>query len=115
MKIIKPNPKNWKLLYDSKAKQYADYDGYNGGKYEQVDNFVFESTLMPNKFYRGRSAAGFYFLTKDGAELTMRIAKVEELLNAILEGQVKLTKDGFKGMYTFFKQGANYSIGVYTE
>lgn len=119
MKFIKETPnKNWKVP-TTKSKgnvvfhDYADswFEDREGFKF--VENFIFEATLKPDRTYRGRSAAGFIFIdADDGTNFTMRIAKTEEFLQAILSGKVKVTKEGYKGQFTFAKQGANYSIMV---
>lgn len=115
MKVIKKTPnKNWKigLSVNNGIVSYLDYISHDADV-EKVDNFIFEATLLPKDFYRGRSAAGFVFIdADDGSQFTMRISKTEALLKAIVEGKVKVTKQGFKGTYTFAKQGSNYTIMV---
>lgn len=117
MKFVKENKKNWKLKSYSLEghKRYADYDGYYGKAVKDEENFVFDATLKLDGTYRGPSAAGFNFVTENGTELIMRLNKTSELLEAIVSGKVKVVKQGFKGRFTFFKQGSNYSIGVYDE
>jgi hypothetical protein len=127
MKYLKENKKSWKVYRHPKTKDWLDYNGYEN--LEGSENFVFEATLIPAGSYRGRSAAGFTFLdADDGSEFTMRIAKAEEFFRAIASGKVKIEKNatqtkiqysetetykgGFKAKFTFFKQGANYSIGL---
>lgn len=117
MKIIKKTPhKTWKVptRTDKGVTIYLDYEfNYGGNQPKMVDNFVFEATLKPDSFYRGRSAAGFNFIdADDGHTFTMRIAKTKEFLQAILDGRVTVTKNGYKGQFTFAKQGQNYTIMV---
>jgi hypothetical protein len=126
MQVIKENKASWKLLYDSKSKRYMDWDGdkviytwdavtHERSSYpaEQKENFIFEAELALEHAYRGRSAAGFVFKdVKTDQVFTMRMQKVEEFLKAIPEGRVTITDRGFVGHFTFYKQGANYSIGL---
>ena len=113
MKVIKQNPKNWKVLRSPNGRYY-DYDGYRNEDTEAVDNFIFKATLVPDSYYRGRSAAGFTFISGE-TSFTMRLNKVDELMQAIASGKVKVENGGFTGVFTFFKQGANYSIGLYND
>lgn len=126
MIIVSQNPKSWKLPVAVKNGRITEVFNYQGaeiysrktGEFHKtlmVDNFVFRATLVPDGFYRGRSAAGFVFKDK-GSDLTftMRIAKVEELLKELVEGGLN-PSNGIDTLWTFFKQGENYSIGLYKE
>lgn len=128
MKVIRKNPTKYKIFRMTKevwlgyndAKEeaikelrtvYLDYrDSYFDKNGEAIDNFVFEDIIIPNSFYRGRSAAGFVFTDKDKNQFTMKISKVEELLKAIADRRVQVIEGGFKGLFTFVKQGENYSL-----
>lgn len=116
---IEANPKNWKLkrkLRTDGVIEYCDYDSpycWDGERVEEIDNFSFEATLVPDTYYRGRSAAGFVF--KDSStkeEFTVRISKMEEIIKAIASGKMPVENGGFTGRFTFYKQGANYSLGL---
>ena len=133
MKILKKDPKKWKLFrqvqdfpigWDDDSSEsirekrtvYLDY--YNGGySYEkanvdEMDNFIFEDTIYPERTYRGRSAAGFILTDKDKNQFTMRLQKTSDLIKAIIEGRIVVANGGLKGHWTFAKQGANYSLAV---
>jgi hypothetical protein len=103
-----------------------DYDGWpfsegfaNDKKeftHKLIDNIIFKATLLPEGFSRGRSAVHYYF--KDAASGTvfnMKGAKVEELLKAIAKGEVQILDRGFRSTWTFFKQGQNFSIGLWRK
>ncbi len=99
-------------IHDPKQERYVIQKGY----FEWQDNFIFEAILLPDGYYRGRSAAGFTFRdAQTGALMTMRLQKLSELIEAVAanDGRVVVTGGGFKGTYTFFKQGANYTIGLF--
>ena len=129
MNKVMERPCKWKLLYDERNKRWLDWDGdktlyeYNMQTRERstreaqvIENFVFDATIKPTGSYRGRSAAGFTFEdVKTGDKFVMRIAKVEELLDALAKGSVVAENGGFQARYTFYKQGANYSLGLYNE
>jgi len=119
MKNVAANPKNWKLkrkVRKDGSVEFCDYDRpyvWEDERLEEYDNFVFDATLVPNTYYRGRSAAGFSFKDAEtGEEFVMRISKTEELLKAVVSGRVKVENGGFTGRFTFFKQGANYTLGL---
>jgi hypothetical protein len=115
MIVLKPNPKNWKLYKHKTTGEIATYyDPWYEKQYEAIDNFVFEGVIVPKGHYRGRSAAGFAFEC-GGAAFVLSISKAQELLEALASGEVRPTGAGFLGRFTFFKQGANYSAGLYHE
>ena len=129
MKKIKDNKKKWKLYKKVLSSEgdwltrrnpeikniYLDYVNITDG-FIEMENFVFSATLIPLDYYRGRSAAGFYFTdTNNHGLYTMKIKSLNELVKNIALGKIKVKDGGFEGLFTFEKQGANYSLVIYEE
>ncbi len=107
------NKKAWKLpvvLEDGYTKKILDYAPWNGN-YDGVENFIFEGRLKPLGMSRGRSAASVHF-DCGGVILTMKLSKTFELLEALSKGKLTISHGAFRGKWTFYKQGANFSVGV---
>lgn len=131
MKKITNNKKNWKVVKQTHESSYPDFklkklktpvfmdyvhdiDNLDTKMYEVMDNFVFEATVKFNSMYRGRSAAGFELIDVDDNILyVMRIKETLKLLQAIQEGRLEAANGGFTGVFTFVKQGSNYSLSLH--
>ena len=117
---IKDNPKSWKLILieNSKCKRFAQYqgDGWHDDKRTEVENFIFKAKLKPEYTTRGRSATDFLFEDTDTGEIfNMKPKQVMEMLKELLLGSVANYNGYIDDEFTFFKQGENYSIGLYRK
>ena len=120
MHDIRKNPTKFKIIAPVADRDYVHGGGeknglvvwrdyphiIRGAKY--IDNFSFVATLKYKGYRRGRSS--FLWELTDGVNVfPCSSSKIDELMKMCLAGEV------FKGRFTFFKQGQNYSIGLYSS
>lgn len=98
-----PNSKPWNWMRDDEPKWHP------------VDPFVFEGTIKESSSYRGRSAAGMSFSINGMNDVEMHINKIITLLDFIRNGKIKVTKQGFHGLWTFHKGGQNVFLKPWSE
>ena len=73
----------------------------DNGHIDWRENEIFEDVLEFEHFSRGRSAAHAIFTRSTGAELTVFLTDVADMIPHFVNGKVK-------GKFTFCKRGANY-------
>ena len=108
MKIIKENPKKYKIpFYNGNLLTYII--GYNNE--EMVENFVFEDTMYIKNVYRGRSSVTYNLVSLETKkEYPMFVSNLLELIQ-----KCEIKNGIVKAKFEFFKKGRNYGIGLYEE
>lgn len=125
-KFIKDNKQNWKIYYSESIdyegrikKSYLHYyhKSLNSEVTREEDNFVFEGYLRYLDYYNYRSAVGINFVDGDGINHRMTLGEVENFYEAVSQNKASiLSYNGhtyFHGIFTYFKKGANFSIGLF--
>lgn len=94
----------------SVAKGSLEYYPFNDTNLEWVKNKVFEETLEYIGYSRGRSSATFQFKDSTGADYSIFMKDMNDLLMTkdIINGEIK-------GFWTYCKRGKNFGIRLATE
>lgn len=89
----------------------TDYTGHRtlGYVMEPGVNYVVEDTLRIGNIERGQSAAGLR-VKGDDQTYYMSVGNMAETLRAVADGRLILVGGGFRGLWTFTKQGNTISI-----
>ncbi len=99
------------VLYNKKHKSF-EYFKHTVEEFRQS----LESKFLPGMTWENwgtwhidhiRPLSSFNLICENGSE------NIEELLKAIIDGKCPIKNGYFTATFTFFKQGANYSIGLY--
>lgn len=90
---------------------YFDYPETHNGDIEWRENCVFQDDLRYDGYYRGRSAAGFRFVSEnDGKTYNMFMKDFDDAMKAR-----RFFKDRLIGQFTYVKRGQNYGIRIIPE
>lgn len=97
-----------------KGKPPGEWQGkHRSIPWEEVTPFMFEATVKPNGFSKGRSAINFHFDDiNNGMRYPMSASGMSELLDAIVRGCVKVDQsDGTLSIILkWAKKGTAYSV-----
>ena len=90
---------------------WNNYPDDHNGRVQWVENRVFEDELKYAGFHRGRSAAGFDFVSvRDGKQYPMFMTDFDDVLR-----NCRLNRDRLVGKFTYCKRGANYGVRLLPE
>lgn len=103
------------------ALSHAEYDGETqwseertaDGRWIQlqpvmVHNLPFKTTLSYYDYYRGRSAAGAYFVDEHGRRFTVFMTDLSKFIPMMVNGKIT-------GEFIYCKRGRNYGITLWEE
>jgi len=85
-------------------------------KWVQVNNFVFDATLIPKTSYRGRSAAGLLFEIQDMERpMEMTVSGISDMLAELVDKEADryIEAGGITGLWTLKKGGSNVHLYPY--
>lgn len=105
---------------DYVTQDYKDKYLLNGGTEYWCRNVAVESdfhqtmtlTLQPSHTRRGRSAANIIFTDKDGYEYLTSMKSIDNLLHALVSGNITIQDGYFTAEFCQVKQGQNYFIDL---